>query len=51
MHILPAPDEQLWKIFADIPRIGFKNGKSLMDHIVRSVLPEKIGNLIVSCVS
>ena len=39
MHILPTPDEQLRKIFADIPRIGFKNGKSLMDHIVRSVLP------------
>ena len=24
--------------FTDIPRIGFKNGKSLNDHVVRSVL-------------
>ena len=40
LHILLAPDEQHRKIFTDIPRIGFKNGKSFKDHLVRSVLPK-----------
>ena len=40
MHSLLAPDEQYRKVFTDIPRIGFKNGKSLKDHLVRSVLPK-----------
>ena len=40
LHILLAPDEQHQKVFTDIPRIGFKNGKSLKDHLVRSVLPK-----------
>ena len=26
--------------FIDIPRIGFKNGKSLKNHLVTSVLPK-----------
>ena len=46
LHILFAPDEQHRKVFTDIPRIGFKNGKSLKDHLVRSVLPkiDAVGN-------
>ena len=40
LHILLAPDQQHRKVFTDIPRIGFKNGKSLKDHLVRSVLPK-----------
>ena len=28
------------KLFTDIPRIGLKNGKSLKNHLVRSVLPK-----------
>ena len=40
LHVLLAPDEQHRKVFTDIPRIGFKNGKSLKDHLVRSVLPK-----------
>ena len=40
LHILLAPDEQHKKILTDIPRIGFKYGKSLQDHLVRSVLPK-----------
>ena len=40
LHILLAPDEQHRNVFTDIPRIGFKNGKSLKDHLVRSVLPK-----------
>ena len=39
LHILFAPDEQHRKVFTDIPRIGFKNGKS-MNHLARSVLPK-----------
>ena len=38
LHILLARDEQHRKVFTDIPRIGFKNGKSLKDHLGRSVL-------------
>ena len=41
LHIFLAPDEQYRKVCTDIPRIGFKNGKSLKDHLVRSVLPKK----------
>ena len=61
LHILLAPDEQHRKVFTDIPRIGFKNGKSLKDHLVRPVLPKidvasnsvhAVGKgLLVSCVS
>ena len=40
LHILLAPHEQYRKFFTDIPRIGFKSGKSLKDHLVRSVLPK-----------
>ena len=40
LHILLVPDEQHRKVFTDIPRIDFKNGKSLKDHFVRSVLPK-----------
>ena len=40
LHILLAPDEQHRKVFTDIPAIGFKNGKSLKDHLVKSVLPK-----------
>ena len=40
LHILLAPEEQHRKVFPDIRRIGFKNGKSLRDHLVRSVLPK-----------
>ena len=40
LHILLAPDKQHKKGFTDIPRIGFKNGKSLKDHLVLSVLPK-----------
>ena len=40
LHILIAPNEQHREVFTDIPRIGFKNGKSLKDYLVRSVLPK-----------
>ena len=40
LHILLARDKQHKKIPIDIPRIGFKYGKNLKDHLVRSVLPK-----------
>ena len=40
LHILLAPDEQHSKVFTEIPRIGFKNGKILKDHLAKSVLPK-----------
>ena len=40
LHILLAPDEQYKKISTIIPRIGFKNGKSLKNHLARSILPK-----------
>ena len=38
VHFPLAPYEQQKKVFTDIPRISFKNGKSLKDDLVRSVL-------------
>ena len=33
LHISLAPDEQHRKVFTDIRRIGFEDGKSLKDHL------------------
>ena len=35
MHFLLAPDKQHRKVFTDISKIGFKNGKSLKDYLAR----------------
>ena len=40
LHISLAPDGKHKNVFAGIPRICFKNGKSLKDHFIRSVLPK-----------
>ena len=40
IHLLLTPDEAHKKVFSDIPVVGFKNGKSLKDHLVRAVLPK-----------
>ena len=40
LHILLAPDEHHRIVFADIPRICFKYGKSLKKYLIRSVLPK-----------
>ena len=39
LHILLTPDQELKKVFQDIPVVGFGNGKSLKDHLVRAKLP------------
>ena len=35
LHILLKPDKERKKVFQDIPVVGFRNGKSLKDHLVR----------------
>ena len=39
LHILLTPDQEHKKVFQDIPIVGFRNGKSLKDHLVRAKLP------------
>ena len=38
-HILLTPDKELNKVFHDIPVVGFHNGTSLKDHLVKAKLP------------
>ena len=40
IHILLTPNIDHQKVFKDVPTIGFKNGKSLKDFLVRTKLPE-----------
>ena len=40
LHILITPDKEHKKVFQDIPVVGFRNGKSLKDHLVRAKLPD-----------
>ena len=39
LHILLTPDKEHKKAFQDIPVVGFRNGKSLKDHLVKVKLP------------
>ena len=41
--MLLAPDKEHEKVFADVPVVGFHNGKSLKDYLVRAALPETKG--------
>ena len=38
--LLLTPDDEHGKVFSDIPVVGFKNGRSLKDFLVRAKLPE-----------
>ena len=40
LHLLLAPDKEHKKVFPDVPVVGFHNGKSLKDYLVRAVLPK-----------
>ena len=40
LHLLLTPDQAHKKVFSEVPIIGFKNAKSLKDHLVRAVLPQ-----------
>ena len=39
LQILLAPDKEHQKVFPNVPIVGFCNGKSLKDHLVRASLP------------
>ena len=39
LHILLTPDQEHKNVFQDIPVVGFRNGKSLKDHLFRAKLP------------
>ena len=39
LQILLAPDKQHQKVFPNVPIVGFRNGKSLKEHLVRASLP------------
>ena len=39
LHILLTPNQEHKKVFQGIPVVGFRNGKSLKDHLVRANLP------------
>ena len=39
LHILLTPDKEHKKVFPNVPVIGFRNGRSLKDFLVRATLP------------
>ena len=39
LQILLVPDKEHQKVFPNVPIVGFRNGKSLKDHLVRASLP------------
>ena len=40
LHLLLAPDKEHKRVFPDVPVVGFRNGKSLKDYLVRAALPK-----------
>ena len=40
LHLLLTVDQANGRVFSDVPIIGFKNAKSLKDHLVRAALPQ-----------
>ena len=38
--MLLAPNNERKKVFPDVPVVGFRNGKSLKDYLVRAALPK-----------
>ena len=40
LHLLLAPDKEYKKVFPDKPVVGFCNGKSHRDYLVRAALPK-----------
>ena len=43
LHLLLASDKEHRKVFPDVPVVGFRNGKSLKDYLVRATLPKANG--------
>ena len=44
LHIFLTPNKEHKKVFANVPVIGFRNGKILKDFLVRVTLPELNGS-------
>ena len=44
LHILLTPNKEHKKVFPNVPVIGFRNGKSLKDFLVRATLPKVNGS-------
>ena len=40
LHILLTPNKEHMQVFPNVPVIGFQNGKSLEDFLVRATLPK-----------
>ena len=40
LQILLAADKKQKKVFPEVPIVGFRNGKSLKDYLVRAVMPK-----------
>ena len=40
LHLLLAPDKERKKVFPDVAVVGFRNGKSLKDYLVRAARPK-----------
>ena len=40
LQILLAPDKEHKKVFPEVPIVGFRNGKTLKDCILRAALPK-----------
>ena len=38
LHILLTPNKEHKKVFPDVPIVGFRNGQSLQDYLVRAKL-------------
>ena len=44
LHILLNPNKEHKKVFPNVPVIGFRNGKSLKDFLLRATLPKLNGS-------
>ena len=40
LHLLLTPDDAHKAVFINVPIIGFKNDRSLKDHLIRALLPK-----------
>ena len=45
LHILLTSNKEHKKVFPNVPVIGFRNGKSLKDFLVRATLPKINGRM------
>ena len=39
LHLLLDPDKERKKVFPNVPVVGFRDGRSLKNYLVRAILP------------